>query len=71
MTVITILVIGGLIFGIWLGEKNTKVIVNILDSIPDIDSIMVKEGETKENILAFTNVDPSFSNMVDGFNRII
>ena len=65
LILIIVLAIGGTIFGIWQEKKKTKIIVNVLDSIPYIDSITVKDGETKQNILTFTNVDPSFSNMVE------
>lgn len=68
ITLIIILVIAGLIFGYWQGQKKTNVIVNILDSIPYIDAIAVKDGNTKQEIVTFTNVDPSFSDMVDVYD---
>lgn len=42
--------------------------MNILDSIPYIDAIAVKDGNTKQEIVTFTNVDPSFSDMVDVYD---
>ena len=65
LIVIIVFAIEGTLFGTWLGQKKTKVIVNILDSIPYIDAITVKDGETKEEILAFTNADPHFSDMIE------
>ena len=68
ITLIIVLVIVGLIFGNWQGKKKTNVIVNILDSIPYIDAISVKDGNTKQEIVTFTNADPSFSDMVDVYD---
>ena len=68
ITLIIVLVIAGLIFGNWLGKKKTNVIVNILDRIPYIDAIAVKDGNTKQEIVTFTNVDPSFSDMVEVYD---
>lgn len=59
--VIIVIVLGGAIFGTWLEQRKTKDIVNVLNSIPLIDSITVKNGKTKEEMLTLTNVDPFFS----------
>ena len=69
LILLIVLVIAGLIFGEWHGKKKTNVIVNILDSIPYIDAIAVKDGNTKQEIVTFTKVDPSFSDMVDVYDR--
>ena len=68
ITLIIVLVIVGLIFGNWQGKKKTNVIVNILDSIPYIDAIAIKDGNTKQEIATFTNVDPTFSAMVEVYD---
>lgn len=49
----------------WLEYRNTKVIEEILNNYPYIDSISVKDGKTKEEILTFTSLDPSFSDTVE------
>ena len=57
-----------MIFGDWQGQKKINVIGNILDSIPYIDAIAIKDGNTKQEIATFTNVDPSFSAMVEVYD---
>ncbi|MFJ7936325.1 hypothetical protein [Sporosarcina sp. NPDC096371] len=59
---IIVIVLGGAMFITWLEERNLKVTGNTLNSIPDIDSIVVKDGKTKEEeVLTLTNAGTSFS----------
>lgn len=62
---IIIIAIGGILFGTFLEQKKPKVVGKILNSIPFIDSITVKDGKTKEEILTLTNLDPSISDMAE------
>ena len=68
LILLIVLVIAGLIFEEWHGKKKTDVIVNILDSIPYIDTIAVKDGHTKQDIVTFTNAETSFSDMVEVYD---
>jgi len=65
IVVIIILILGGAAYAQWLSNKNTNVVVNILNSIPNVDSITVKDGNTKEELLAIPISDSSFSEIVE------
>lgn len=62
---IVVISLGGVIFGTWLEQRKNAVVGNILNSVQLIDSIRVKDGESKEEILTFTKLDPSFFDMVE------
>jgi hypothetical protein len=64
---IAVIAFGGAMFVTWLEERKPKVIGDILYSIPDIDSIAVKDGKTKEEILILTNLETYSSGMVEIF----
>jgi len=64
-----VIVLGGLIFVAWEEEKKDKEVVKILDRIPFVDSILVKDGKSEEKLLDFTSLDSSFLQMVNVYQK--
>ena len=64
-----VIVLGGLIFVAWEEEKKDKEVVKILDRIPFVDSILVKDGKSEEKLLDFTSSDSSFLQMVNVYQK--
>ena len=66
---VIVIVLGGLIFISWEEEKKDKEVVQILDRIPFIDLIVVKDGKSGEKLLDFTSLDSTFSQMVNVYQK--
>ncbi|SOC43742.1 hypothetical protein [Ureibacillus acetophenoni] len=60
---IIIIILGGAIYIDWLSKKEFEVIGYILNTSPDIDSISIRDGKTKEELLAFSKSDSAFSEL--------
>lgn len=66
---IIILILGGIAYADWLSYKESEALKYILNTSPDIDSITVKDGKTKEELLSFSNSDPAFSELANFYRR--
>ncbi|KGR73638.1 hypothetical protein [Ureibacillus manganicus] len=66
---IIILILGGIIYSNWLSNKESEALKYILNTSLDIDSITVKDGKTKEELLSFSNSDPAFSELANFYSR--
>jgi len=66
---IIIIALGGAIWWGWVAQKNDSIVAKIMDSAQYIDSITVKDGKTKEEILGFTKLDSVFPDMVEVYKQ--
>lgn len=53
---------------IWERENRLDVMGNIIDSIPDIDSIAVRDGKTNDQMTRFLDTNDPFDELVDTYN---
>lgn len=60
-----IILLGVALIGTWQERIKTKYIVNILESIPSVDLIIVKDSETDKRLFEYTSKDAFFSEMVE------
>lgn len=58
-------ILGGALFSDWINEKKLTKMGTIIESIPEIDAIRVKDGKTSDEVLTLTNSEPFFDEMVD------
>lgn len=60
-----IFVLGLAFFLDWREQNKTNYIGEILDSIPSIDLIIVKDSESDKSLFEYTNKDPFFMDIVN------
>lgn len=64
ITIVIIIILGGAAYAQWFSKNEHEVLKYILNTSSDIDSIIVKDGKTNEELVLFTNSDPAFSELV-------
>lgn len=63
--VLLVIVLVGISIFTWQERNTTKYMVNILNNIPSIDSLVVIDGKTKEELIKFASKEEFFSVMVN------
>ena len=68
---ILVIILGIVLFTEYKDQQRMMATVDISDSIPFIESIVIKDGKTKDEILTLTDTESSFSEMVDIYDSPI
>lgn len=67
--IIIFIVLGVVFFLVWSDQNKTNYIGGILNSIPAVDLIIVKDSETDKQIFEFTQENDLFNDMVNIYKR--
>jgi hypothetical protein len=63
--ILPVVILGVILFFVWQEQREKSMIGNLLESVSDIDSVIIKDGKTSKKILTLTNSEPVFSELVN------